>query len=294
MERNTKGVISALHDFKKVEIPDVLLNVKVDYDIVRERLNDFAERSATIIAPEDAIQTGDYVLVNVDGEEGQAAIGTGYYDEVIEKALLGHFKGDKLTVDGKQIEVLSVKRRIIPEPTEEQVEALGLKNVHTFPEYLAHLEEEVKEEAMSDRGMTIFGKVCREMIKNSDFPEPDHGDPVYDMFWNWECPDPDYVPTEREAKAFRKEALDFTQQTYLGMVFAEQDGLPPFDMDRVEYDYRKMAEEEGMEYEAYMKEMMGGMDFGEEEVAFCYIRYFHAKVMEWIEPKLRVTVVNKQ
>ena len=138
-------IIKSLYDFRKVQVPQKLLELEVSEEAVARELAATAERFLTIETVTDGIRAGDIVQIQFPGEEAgqmqimQINMGLGFAGKALEDGLLGLRRGDEkvLPVENRRIpvQVVSVKRRKVPELTDELIGRLGLENIKTVVQY---------------------------------------------------------------------------------------------------------------------------------------------------------------
>lgn len=109
------------------------------------------------------------------------SIGRGLYDRGLEEAVAGRRAGENFSVEVKdtpvQVSVLEIKRKTVPEPTDEMVQALQQKDYHnqlirTVAEYEAFVREEQTMQALS----TVNYYVMEQILKDYPMEEYDQSD----------------------------------------------------------------------------------------------------------------------
>lgn len=135
---------------------------------VEKSLKRLARKNRTFEAVEK-VETGDIVTIKVCGkqdkfnqEQVKVSVGNGFYDETIEKALVGMQVSEtkNVTCDGEQVEfaVLSAERAVLPEVTDEIV--AKETEYGTVGEYC----EKMREKNIKDQVESEATRRARKMI----------------------------------------------------------------------------------------------------------------------------------
>lgn len=167
-------------DFCEIDVPEALFELKISKSILKNGARDAAERFLTIIPVDGPMQPGDIVAVKYpdDSAEGGAAeahfsAGRGFFQADAERALLGAMVGEtrRISLWGSvmPVTVTSIKRRSVPEFTDEIVKRLGIEGVSTVAEYEKHLIDRRAERLRRDREETITEYVAKHVVERSEF-----------------------------------------------------------------------------------------------------------------------------
>ena len=148
------------------------------------RQNIVKDQLVLIPVPEgEAARLGDTVTLAVSSAlprfnkpKVTVSIGRGLYHKGFEESVAGHSEGDRFSVTIQDtpvtVTVLSVRRKAVPEPTDEMVRALGQKDYHNQPictvaDYEAFIQEEQTMQALATVNYYILqlwaswsGKLC--------------------------------------------------------------------------------------------------------------------------------------
>lgn len=127
--------------------------------ILRKRLTK-GDLVLTPLAPGECIREGDSVIFSAAGGTGKfnrpkltVTVGQGLYSRDVEASMLGRRPGDSYDTpaDGTPVHITiqEVRRKSVPEPTDEMAAAMGIEGVRTVAEYRAHLAGELTTQAMS-------------------------------------------------------------------------------------------------------------------------------------------------
>lgn len=158
-------------------------------------LNEIARKSLLkgqlVLAPVpagEAAREGDSLTLSVVSElpkfnkpQVRVNVGRGLYDKTLEAALVGAAVGERCHVVIKDKDVtatvLEIRRKQIPEPTDEMVQALQLKDFHqhvlaTVEEYEAFVAEQKTMEALA----TVNYGVMEDIQKDYPLTEFDEDD----------------------------------------------------------------------------------------------------------------------
>jgi hypothetical protein len=138
----------------------------------KEEIWDLARKSivkeALVLAPlpQDApVQVGDTLILRVESAlpkfnkpQVKVTVGRGFYDPTLEQALVGLTQGQSCQVEIKgtcvKAEIRSASRKIVPEPTDEMVQAMEVKRfdqtpVTTVADYVDFIQEQKNREVLS-------------------------------------------------------------------------------------------------------------------------------------------------
>lgn len=147
--------------------PDAIRSIPSDEELTElARKAIVREQMVLVPLPEgEAAQTGDTlslktvsVLPKFNKEKVSVSLGRGLYNKELEDALVGRKVSDtvSLTIQEQPVTatVLEIKRKQVPEPTDEMVEALEAKDmknqpIHTVADYVAFIHEQKTMEALS-------------------------------------------------------------------------------------------------------------------------------------------------
>ena len=116
----------------------------------------------------EAVQEGDTLKIAAESALPKfnkpgvtVTVGRGLYNKDLELALIGKKIGEsvEIMVNDSPVKatVLSIKRKVLPEPTDAMVEELGIEGVHTVEEYRPKFIEQFE--------MSTFGPIIGEMIQ---------------------------------------------------------------------------------------------------------------------------------
>ena len=150
-------------DFSRVQLaPKVLTHEVTDTEIFRKAIAD----KTIITAAQTSAQSGDFVrfhMTEADCEK-QVVLGSGVMPKA-EDALTGCAVGDRVTVDGDTLTVLSVKRSAAPEISDELIASLNIPGVTTAQDYRSMYVNESRETMVTMVLMRINAGVMAQLKK---------------------------------------------------------------------------------------------------------------------------------
>lgn len=171
-----KSQLIKLADFKEIKIEVDTLGTPMSEEKIQGLLSKLAKRNI-IIADADRIEKGDIVTINLTSVEEKfnkknlpVTVGIGLFNLDLENKLLAMVKDESriLDINGIEVkvEVKSVKRRIIPEITNELIGGIGIEGVTTVEEYKEFL---INEDLRRQRMEILPGKSVEYVINNSQY-----------------------------------------------------------------------------------------------------------------------------
>lgn len=182
-------IIKSLYDFRKVQVPQKLLELEVSEEAVARELAATAERFLTIETVTDGIRAGDIVQIQFPGEEAgqmqimQINMGLGFAGKALEDGLLGLRRGDEkvLPVENRRIpvQVVSVKRRKVPELTDELIGRLGLENIKTVVQYREYTVGRIAQRAAQGKSRALCDFAIKSVLEHSEFEPITEENQVY-------------------------------------------------------------------------------------------------------------------
>lgn len=148
-------------------------------NIVKDQL------TLTPVPKGEAARVGDTVTLEVisalpkfNKPRVTVSIGRGLYHKGLEESVAGHSEGDSFSVTIRDtlvaVRVLAVRRKAVPEPTDEMVRALGQKDnrnnpICTVADYEAFIQEEQTAQALATVNYYIMEQILQDYpIENYD------------------------------------------------------------------------------------------------------------------------------
>lgn len=143
------------------------------------RQNIVKDQLVLIPVPEgEAARLGDTVTLAVSSAlprfnkpKVTVSIGRGLYHKGFEESVAGHSEGDRFSVTIQDtpvaVTVLAVRRKAVPEPTDEMVRALGQKDYHSQPictvaNYEAFIQEKQTMQALATVNYYIMEQILKD------------------------------------------------------------------------------------------------------------------------------------
>lgn len=171
-------------DFRKVEVPEALFELKVPKTILKDGARDAAEHFLTIAPTAGPLESGDIVWAEYPDDTAEGGVrevyfsaGRGFFDADAERVLLGALVGEtrEISVGGRvrSVTVVSIKRRHIPEYTDELIKRLNIEGVSTVEAYEKHLIDRRAERLRQKREQNVAEYVMRQVVKGSEFTPVD-------------------------------------------------------------------------------------------------------------------------
>lgn len=164
-------------------------------EIMRKRLTKGA-LVLTILGADEPIQEGDAVIFSVTGGTGKynkpklmVTVGQGLYNKDIEAGMIGRHTGDSYGAQAEgtavSITIQEVRRKTVPELTDEMAAAMGIEGVSTVAEYKAHLTNEL----IFNIVYPAAGRITEKLVEQAAPQEPDQAviDTLGDLEWDVFC-----------------------------------------------------------------------------------------------------------
>ena len=152
---------------------DVTLPSEAEIDaIMRKRLTKGA-LVLTTLGQDEPIQEGDAVIFAVTGGTGKynkpklmVTVGQGLYNKDIEAGMVGHRTGDSYDDQAEdvavRITILEIRRKTVPEPTDEMAAAMGIEGVTNLGEYRVHLTNELTDHVVHPATAQVVEKLVEQ------------------------------------------------------------------------------------------------------------------------------------
>lgn len=171
-----KSKLIKLADFKGMEVELDTLGTPMNEEKIQGILNKLAKGKVSI-SHVDIIEKGDVVTLDLTSDEGKfnkrnlpVTVGIGLFNSELENQIIGMRKDESQTLNIKGndviVEVKSVKRRIIPEITNELIMDIGIEGVTTVEEYRDYL---INEDLKQQRMEILPQKSLEYVINNSQY-----------------------------------------------------------------------------------------------------------------------------
>ena len=295
-------------DYTKCELPEKLFEIRVPQAKIDEKIRKAAEHFLTIEEQNSAIEKGDIVAIKIVSADSflaseceRLSVGRGFFSQKIEAALIGKKKGETFAVEAEEapaeITVLWVKRRVVPELTDEMAAEMGIEDVGTVQEYTDYVTQELADEDKEKKQNAIWLIVSKKILEESEF-ETDEAeiDAQYKKdiaYLQKELEDDfeEYMQVKYHGKTpeesrqnFRKDIEKTVKLCAIADPMAAEDGMEwtheEYEAvidDMVNEEYSREELEESMSYEDYVKQQKEA--------------YLQAKVLEYFDSRFTVTIV---
>lgn len=171
-----KSKLIKLANFEDMEVEVDRLGIPMTEEKIETMLNKIAKKNI-IMDEVDKVEKGDILILDLSSHEEKfnkknlpVTVGIGLFNLEIEKELLGMKKAQSrlLNLNGTDIkvEVKSIKRRRIPEVTDELIEKMNINGVNTLEKYKELL---IKEDLKAQRMDILPQKSLEYVINNSTY-----------------------------------------------------------------------------------------------------------------------------
>lgn len=174
-----KSALKRIYDFNNVGIPEGLLNIEITQEEIRNALDRLAEKYLSIVEAYDGIVSGDIIAVDLKSNiskynnKTQISVGRGYFSKKFEDNLIGMKKGDIKTINidnnPAAAKIVNVKRRIIPEISDDLVKKEKIEGVDTVEEYEKYIYDEYAARYKNKRMNKVIEKIKEELLNKSEF-----------------------------------------------------------------------------------------------------------------------------
>ena len=297
-----------LFDFTKCELPEKLFDIRIPQKDIDFELKKAAEHFLTIEPQDGPIENGDIVAVKIVSEDAflacdceRLSVGRGFFSKDIEAALVGRKKGDvfSVTADGSpaEVTVLWIKRRIVPQLTDEMAAAMDVEDVSTVQEYTDYVTQELVNENKEKKQNAIWLMVSKKLLAESEFDvdeaeiDAQYKKDISYMQSELEDDFEEYMQVKYHGKTldeskqgFRKEIEKTLKLCAIAEPIAKEEGVEwtkeAYDAtidEMVSEEYSREELEQSMSYEDYVKQQL-------EE-------FLQGKVLEYYEDRFTVTIV---
>ena len=297
-----------LFDFTKCELPEKLFDIRIPQKDIDFELKKAAEHFLTIEPQDGPIENGDIVAVKIVSEDvllacdcERLSVGRGFFSKDIEAALVGKKKGDvfSVTTDGSpaEVTVLWIKRRVVPQLTDEMAAAMDVEDVSTVQEYTDYVTQELVNENKEKKQNAIWLMVSKKLLAESEFDvdeaeiDAQYKKDIAYMQSELEDDFEEYMQVKYHGKTldeskqgFRKEIEKTLKLCAIAEPIAKEEGMEwtkeAYDAtidEMVSEEYSREELEQSMSYEDYVKQQL-------EE-------FLQGKILEYYEDRFTVTIV---
>lgn len=304
-----EAMIKTLYDFRRIDVPEKLLELKVSQAKVDQELSRAAERFLTIEHTTDGIQAGDIVALELPGGDVpggsrrmQINVGLGFSGEELEHALLGKTVGTEAAWEGGTApgRIVNVKRRIIPPLSDGLVLRLGVDGVSTVEGYRTYTQDQLAQRLRQGREQALCDYVAKAVVEKSVFSDSITDSPDYQLIYHGTLAQVGAV-AEQEGKSMeeilarslntsaqdccevlRQQCAEQTKRAAIGREYAEHDGVSYTREDVLE-QYRAQLGTQASELSSET------LDSG---VIQSYVLYFFQKITAYYQDKFHVILTS--
>lgn len=307
----SEAMIKELYDFRQVGVPEKLLELKVSQTDIDQAASRAAERFLTIEPVTDGIRAGDIVALELpDGDAPEAPrrmqvnVGLGFSGEALENALLGKAAGAEIALGDETApgRIVSVKRRMIPELSDELVLRLKLDGVSTVEEYRAYSQNQLAQRLRQGKEQALCEYVAKAVVEKSIFSDAIADAPDFQLIYHGTLAQVGAM-AEKEGKPveellahslnlgsassqdcyeeLRRQCVAQAKRAAIGRSYAERDG--------VSYSREDIL----AQYEAQLGAQASTLD-GEvldSGVIQSYTLYFFQKIAAYYQDKFRTVLI---
>ncbi|NEZ73897.1 hypothetical protein EXM30_02860 [Clostridium botulinum] len=308
-----KNNVKEAYDFKKVNVPEKLLEIEIRKNLLKGALKDVSERFLTIEEVGDAITAGDIIsadlessIANFNKKKVQISVGRGFLNEELEDELLEMKKNEIKRVSMKAgfitIRIISVKRRIFALVTDELIKKLNIEGVNTIDEYKKYICNRFINQSKDRKMGFIGGFIVKEVIAKSEFESIDEevkakyedlieqtnlyaekANMSYEEYIKEAAAQKLKNPTVEESeKLFYDNCVWDVKYEQLGLFYALRDGIE-FNQETYEKKLSEIAHQEGISC-SKLKEMISFSHY----MSNTCMEYFNNVINEFFKDKFVV------
>lgn len=148
---------------ENLDVPKELAEYRFDEGSVKREVEEIRLKNATIEAGE-AVEAGDFIEIKVNGNSQRfpVTVGLGLLGKKTEQSFLGLRVGDTVIAMeqpflGKEVAICAIKRRILPEFSDQMAIELGYQSVIDYQERRC---EEMRSQVKRDCASTLVQQEC--------------------------------------------------------------------------------------------------------------------------------------
>lgn len=157
---------------QEIAIPEEYCKVQVTQEVIENGVRELRETFQTIEPVSDAVQKGDFAeLINrTTGEDVTLNTEKCWFLPEAAQKSIGKRAGESFqTSDGTTWEVRGVKRKILPEMSQELAAKAEVKGITTPEEYRAYLREQAVKKAERGQRWEVASFLLEELIEKSEY-----------------------------------------------------------------------------------------------------------------------------
>jgi FKBP-type peptidyl-prolyl cis-trans isomerase (trigger factor) len=180
--RKLKSTLIEEFDFREADVSGEDFTYEIDKEFIEKEILRIRKKNKVLHEVEE-VKKGDIVVCSLKSinpkfnkENVSISAGLGLFNREIEMALIGMKKGESKAIDADNesviIDVINVKRSVMPELTDEMVQKEkidNITNVKSLMEYLEKLYKNEKNKAIDNKSYNLVENVINQVIAKSKF-----------------------------------------------------------------------------------------------------------------------------
>ncbi len=174
-----RSKVVSVYDYRNIDLRKYAPPFAMEPGELRERLNKLRIRHGEMRSADFVLQD-DFVTVDMNSEltkyqksDLALRVGRGLLNPELEQAIIGMRAGDKKTFslpEGQvEVKIVAVRRRVLPELTDEVVRTWNIDGVDTVNALLDQITAEAKEQYVQDMAEAVTVALSEEVDANSEF-----------------------------------------------------------------------------------------------------------------------------
>jgi hypothetical protein len=298
-----KNKVIERYDYRKLIIPERLMNLTINSKTVERCIADVAGRFITIEEVFDEVKKEDIISILQNGNPVEINVGKGFYNTKFEESLMGMNINEKrrISYDEKEYEVmlLQIKRRIYPPVTDELVACMNIEGIHSIESYKEVIERELVIEEKDKKQQALETYVMKKVVENSKFADISeeisqevnqlkrcmhsmamHLNGTYEQMLQDYCPKSYKTSIDREKYIEEKAALE-VKEKMIGALIAEE-----CNVEVNKNRYHEMVEEQLKS--GFSQEQIDAEYTYEVYEKMMFIDAFRSQILDYYNPMFRV------
>lgn len=177
--KELKSIVINEFDFRKVDVSGQDFTYKIDKELIEKEIIRIRKKNK-IVHEVEKVKDGDIVVCSLKSvnpkfnkEHVSINAGLGLFKREIEAALIGMKKGESKTIgvdnESVSIDVINVRRSVMPELTDEMVKKEKIDNITNMKSLVEHLYEDEKNKDIDNKSYTLIENVIKQVISKSKF-----------------------------------------------------------------------------------------------------------------------------
>ena len=174
-----KSEIIDIYDFRKISPFDFVEPFSMSEEEMKDEVQRYLMRNSTLVEAE-SVSADDIVVIDITSDVSKFCkqslslrVGKGLYSEEVENGILGMEKGGQrdlsLTGCTAHVVVKDIKRRVIPETTDENIMALGLEGISTLKDLRDSIYKKSFRDYIEDYSEAVAVELSNEAVNRSVF-----------------------------------------------------------------------------------------------------------------------------